>query len=237
MMARAFVYIAAICGLAVTPVLAQPLAPQMPPPGSGETAIGSQPPAPVPLVPLQPAATPPAQTDAPPAGPFIEEAPAAEIPEVDENVQEEMARALPGGDAAATDEAEAAAAPATEAEEPALPFDVQPFLSAMVELRGAAQTCAPFVGDNPLGRTDTIPQFFTMLGQELPELTNETTQASLRRFIGSQAAMLCVDMLNGAFASYAQAAISYEAQKPEAWPPPPPVQPGMWCAQPFCLDR
>lgn len=169
----------------------------------------------------QPLAQPggnPATTDSQTPGPVLE-APAA---------TEGAAEALPDTDAGT-------AAPATE--EPSLPFDVQPFLTSMVELRGAALTCAPFVGGDPEARTDTIPQFFAMLDQELPELTNDTTQASLRQFIGSQAASLCVDMLNGAFSRYTEAAADYQAQKPEEWPPAPPVQPGQWCSQPFCLDR
>jgi hypothetical protein len=241
MIARALVYSVIVTGLACSSAPAQPLAPQMPPPGTAETAIGAQPPDPVPLVPQQPTPPPPAQIVPQVSGPFATETDAA-LPEVDEDVQSEMARALPdaitapGDDTEAAEPAQAAAEPETEAE-PELPFDVNPFLGAMVELRGAAQTCEPFVGDDPVGRTNTIPQFFAMLEQELPELTNETTQASLRQFIGSQAASLCVNMLNGAFFRYAEAATDYQARKPDEWPPAPPVQPGMWCAQPYCLDR
>lgn len=237
MIERVLVLSAIVCSLAVQPVAGQPLAPQMPPPGTGETAIGAQPPEPVPLVPRQPATPPP-----PPAGPRVsgpfQPAPATETPEVDEEVQSEMARAMPDAAAPAQDaEAPATPSPAAEPEVAELPFDVQPFLAAMVELRGAAQTCEPFVADDPVGRTNTIPQFFAMLEQELPELANETTQASLRRFIGSQAASLCLGMLNGAFTRYVEAAADYQAQKPDEWPPAPPVQAGMWCAQPYCLDR
>lgn len=130
---------------------------------------------------------------------------------------------------------EAAAGEATEEAGPA--FDITPFLTAMVELRGAALTCEPFVGDNPTARTEGVVQFFAQLNQQLPELANETTQSSLKRFIGSQAAVLCQDMLNVAFVKYGVNAAYYQSEKPEQWPAAPAMQPGQWCSLDFCLDR
>ncbi len=77
MIARALVYSVIVTGLACSSALAQPLAPQMPPPGTAETAIGAQPPDPVPLVPQQPAPPPPAQTVPQVSGPFVTETDAA----------------------------------------------------------------------------------------------------------------------------------------------------------------
>src|SRR5690554_2988113 len=141
-----------------------------------------------------------------------------------------------GEEGAAESPVPEAAAGATP-EEAGPEFDITPFLTAMVELRGAALTCEPFVGDSPTARTEGVVRFFALLNQQLPELANQTTQSSLRRFIGSQAAVLCQDMLNVAFVKYGVNAAYYQSEKPEQWPAAPAVQPGQWCALDFCLDR
>jgi len=126
-----------------------------------------------------------------------------------------------------------------EAAEPeeAPAFDAEPFLNSMISLRGASLTCDPFVGGNPVQRTQGIVGYFDALGQDLPELTDTVTQASLNRFIRSQAAMLCQSMLESAFARYHAAATEYEANRPQEWPAAPAADPGPWCAQLYCLDH
>ena len=132
-------------------------------------------------------------------------------------------------------EAPAEQAVAEPAEAPA--FDAEPFLNSMVSLRGASLTCDPFVGGNPAQRTQGIVGYFDALGQDLPDLADTETQASLNRFIRSQAAMLCQSMLESAFIRYHAAATEYEASRPPEWPAAPAAEPGPWCGQPYCLDR
>lgn len=127
------------------------------------------------------------------------------------------------------------AAPESAAETPS--FDPQPMLAAMIDLRSAALTCEPFVANSPQTRTGGIVSYFETLNQPLPDLTDTETQASLRRFIGSQAAMLCSDMLTEAFAKYNEQAAIYEQGRPREWPAAPAVEETRWCAVNFCLDR
>jgi len=145
--------------------------------------------------------------------------------------------ALPASSQEADAEVAAPAGPETEEPVEVPPFDAEPFLNSMVALRGAGLTCAPYVGDDPIRRTQGVAGYFTALGQDLPDLGDEETQASLRRFIGSQAAMLCQSMLDSAFARYHAMATDYEANRPPEWPAAPAAEPGAWCAQPYCLDR
>lgn len=125
-----------------------------------------------------------------------------------------------------------------QSDEPEAPsFDPEPFLNSMIALRTAGMTCDPFVSNNPAQRTEGVVGYFEALGQALPDLSDQETQASLRRFIGSQAAMLCQNMLDEAFANYFDQATSYEAGRPEEWPAAPAANPGPWCQVDYCLDR
>lgn len=123
---------------------------------------------------------------------------------------------------------------AQETAEPA--YDPAPFLASMVALRTAAVTCDRFVSNSPGGRTDTILEFFKTLKQELPNLVDTTTQASLDKFVGSQAAVLCREKLDAAFAGYFAQAGVYQASKPEDWPEPPDVTAAPWCSSENCLE-
>lgn len=123
---------------------------------------------------------------------------------------------------------------AQEQTEPA--YDPSPFLASMVSLRTAAVTCDPFVAGSPAARTDPIPEFFKTLNQELPDLVDGETQASLNKFVPSQAAVLCREKLDAAYAGYQQQANTYVASKPEDWPDPPAVSNAPWCSSENCLE-
>ncbi|ODT70849.1 MAG: hypothetical protein ABS75_10530 [Pelagibacterium sp. SCN 63-23] len=115
-------------------------------------------------------------------------------------------------------------------------YDPSPFLTALIGLRAAALTCDPFVNNSPAGRTETIPAFFGELNQTLPDLVDAETQSSLNRFIGSQAASLCRDKLDTAFAAYGAQAQIYLQSKPSDWPEPPNITRGAWCSSENCLE-
>jgi hypothetical protein len=115
-------------------------------------------------------------------------------------------------------------------------YDPSPFLSSMIALRGAAVTCDPFVGNSPAQRTEAVTEFFSTLKQTLPPLVDTETQASLRRFIGSQAAILCRDKLTAAYEAYDRQLQVYAAKKPEDWPAPPEITNAPWCGSPYCLE-
>lgn len=137
----------------------------------------------------------------------------------------------------------AAAEPSTSASPTQAPrageqqFDAEPLLNAMIELRSVALTCEEFVNNSPVERTNGIVAYFERLGQELPDLSDTTTQSSLNRFVGSQAALLCTDMLDDAFDAYFAQAQVYEDNRPEQWPGAPAAPKAPWCSAPYCLDR
>ncbi|WP_417583819.1 hypothetical protein [Pelagibacterium sp.] len=143
------------------------------------------------------------------------------------------AEQLPQGETPS--EQQAAEELADQAGEPE--FDPEPFLNSMIALRSVTLTCDPFVGGDPARRTDGLVAYFEALGQELPDVSDAETQASLRRFVGSQAAMLCQSMLEEAFSRYDAAATAYENNRPDVWPPAPAATPGPWCSANYCLDR
>lgn len=125
-------------------------------------------------------------------------------------------------------------ATSTSAQEPA--YDPAPFLSSMVTLRTAAVTCDRFLANSPDDRTQTILEFFKLLNQELPDLVDAATQASLDKFVASQAAVLCREKLDAAFGGYQAQAQTYLASKPEGWPDPPEVTSAPWCSSENCLE-
>lgn len=115
-------------------------------------------------------------------------------------------------------------------------YDPSNFLSSLINLRAAAVTCDPFVANNPAARTEPILEFFGQLNQTLPELVDRETQSSLNRFIGSQAASLCRDKLDIAFAAYGTQANVYVNSKPSDWPEPPDIARAPWCSSENCLE-
>ncbi|HEV7291115.1 hypothetical protein [Devosia sp. RR2S18] len=121
-------------------------------------------------------------------------------------------------------------------EEEGAAFDPSPFLSSMIALRGAAVTCDPFVANSPGQRTAAVPEFFSTLKQTLPELVDAETQASLNRFVGSQAAVLCRDKLQAAYTNYGAQVRIYAERKPEDWPEPPEISSAAWCSSEHCLE-
>lgn len=115
-------------------------------------------------------------------------------------------------------------------------YDPAPFLSAMVALRTAAVTCEPFVAASPAARTTAIPAFFRTLNQDLPDLVDGETQKSLSIFVGAQAAQLCRDKLDAAYAAYDAQATIYLQSKPADWPDPPEISTAPWCSSEYCLE-
>lgn len=115
-------------------------------------------------------------------------------------------------------------------------YDAQPFLSSMLHLRSAALDCDGFVDGGPGQRTAPIDDFLTRLGMGDRSLVNQTTRASLSKFIRSQAAVICKDRLDAAYDDYEAAAKDYLATKPETWPSPPSVSKTQWCANAHCTD-
>lgn len=115
-------------------------------------------------------------------------------------------------------------------------YDPTPFLSSMVTLRSAAVTCDPFLGNEPGRRTTEIVSFFEALKQQLPQMADTVTQASLSRFVPSQAAVLCRDKMNVAMSGYMAQAQVYRANKPDDWPEPPSVPGSAWCSSENCLE-
>jgi hypothetical protein len=131
----------------------------------------------------------------------------------------------------------AGSAIAQQPAEPAQPaYDPAPFLASMVTMRTVAVTCDRFVANSPTARTQSIVDFFKALNQELPDLTDGTTQKSLDRFVRSQAAVLCRDKLEAAYRGYQAQAQVYLASKPDDWPAPPEVANGPWCSSENCLE-
>ncbi|SEP96995.1 hypothetical protein SAMN05428969_1341 [Devosia sp. YR412] len=123
------------------------------------------------------------------------------------------------------------------AQEPAAPaYDPAPFLSSMVALRTAAVTCEPFVAASPATRTAAIPAFFKTLNQDLPDLVDGETQKSLNIFVGAQAAQLCRDKLDAAYAAYGAQSAIYLNSKPADWPDPPEISNAPWCSSEYCLE-
>ena len=115
-------------------------------------------------------------------------------------------------------------------------YDAQPFLSAMLHLRSTALDCDGFVDGGPAQRTASIDDYLTKLGMGDRKLVNETTRASLNKFIRSQAASICKDKLDIAYDDYEAAAKDYLASKPKNWPNPPSVSKTQWCANAHCTD-
>ena len=115
-------------------------------------------------------------------------------------------------------------------------YDPAPFLSSMVTLRTAAETCDRFLANSPDDRTRPILEFFKLLNQDLPVLVDDATQASLDKFVASQAAVLCREKLDAAFGGYRAQAETYLASKPEGWPAPPEVTSAPWCNSENCLE-
>lgn len=115
-------------------------------------------------------------------------------------------------------------------------YDPAPFLSSMVTMRTAAVTCNRFVANSPQDRTNSIVEFFGLLNQELPELADRTTQASLNLFVPSQAAVLCREKLDAAYRGYQGQRQIYLDNKPDDWPEPPAVANGPWCSSENCLE-
>jgi hypothetical protein len=115
-------------------------------------------------------------------------------------------------------------------------YDPKPFLDSLVKLRSTAETCDPYVSNEPAARTSAIVEFFVTLKQPLPALAVVKTQKSLDRFVRSQAGALCQDMLNSAYEAYTVEVDKYVKSKPEAWPAPPAISRAQWCADPNCLE-
>lgn len=115
-------------------------------------------------------------------------------------------------------------------------YDPSDFLSSLISLRSAAVTCDPFVASSPAARTETVTAFFGELNQTLPDLVDTETQASLNKFVASQAASLCRDKLDAAFAAYGAQAAHYVNSKPGEWPDPPEITRGAWCSSENCLE-
>lgn len=115
-------------------------------------------------------------------------------------------------------------------------YDPSPFLSSMVALRAVAVTCDPFVANDPAVRTEAVVKFFVDLNQTLPDLVDTKTQASLNRFVASQAAVLCRDKLDASFLEYSVELERYSNKKPSDWPDPPNIVKMPWCSSENCLE-
>jgi hypothetical protein len=115
-------------------------------------------------------------------------------------------------------------------------YDPSPFLSSMIALRAAAVTCDPFVANSPGARTESVVAFFGEINQELPPLVDTETQASLNRFIASQAASLCRDKLDASFNAYGVELQRYNSNKPDEWPAAPEITRAPWCSSENCLE-
>lgn len=132
-----------------------------------------------------------------------------------------------------------AVAPAMGQETPAQPaesgsYQATAFLEAMVALRRQALTCAPFLNGNPDAATLPIVQYFSDLGQDLPNLADDVTMASLSRFILPQAATICRDKLTGAYHAYLAQAATYMANKPDEYPVAPEIKFAPFCVAADC---
>jgi len=115
-------------------------------------------------------------------------------------------------------------------------YNPEPFLSAMTTLVTAVSTCDPFVAGKPLAATAEVEDFFKSLGQPLPVLTDSSTQASLNRFVASQAALLCKEKIDAAMSAYGVQSKDYMEKKPESWPPAPAVNLAPLCSTENCLE-
>ncbi|WP_140048948.1 hypothetical protein [Devosia lucknowensis] len=115
-------------------------------------------------------------------------------------------------------------------------YDPSPFLTSLIGLRAAAVTCEPFVANSPASRTESVVEFFASINQTLPSLVDTETQASLNRFIGSQAASLCRDKLDASFNAYGVQLQNYNSSKPEEWPAAPEISRAPWCSSENCLE-
>ena len=131
----------------------------------------------------------------------------------------------------------AAAQAATSAGDSAVSFNAKPFLTAMIRLKQAADTCDPYVNNGPMERVAGIDAFFASLHQALPAtMVDAKTRATLDRFVKQQAASICKVMLDRGFETYEKQASLYQSDKPKEWPAAPNLLPAPWCATGSCTD-